>query len=133
MWRFYLIVTAVAAVVGFLGWTAIKAFPESYTEMARKTQRLEHQLKLKEAEIISKNRMVARRDAAIKASACKAQIEYWVRHPDNIPKAFNPFDQLTAPNLREGVDPPPPPAYDDWEPSGPLTWNWSKLNPFNWF
>lgn len=39
-------------------------------------------------------RRIERRDAAIAASACKAQIERWVRNPDEVPQPFNPFNQL---------------------------------------
>jgi hypothetical protein len=49
---------------------------------------------LKDARERSFRRMIERRDAAINASQCKAKINYWVRNPDEIPKPFNPHEQL---------------------------------------
>lgn len=41
-----------------------------------------------------------RRDDAIAASQCAKQIQDWVRNPHKIPKKFDPFNQLSAPNIR---------------------------------
>jgi hypothetical protein len=46
-----------------------------------------HQQELLQSRADALQRGNDRRDAAIKASKCAAQIQYWVRHPDEIPKA----------------------------------------------
>jgi hypothetical protein len=48
----------------------------------------------------SEKRMRDRRDEAIAASKCAAQIKDWIRNPDKIPKPFDPFKNgpLSPPN-----------------------------------
>jgi hypothetical protein len=53
-----------------------------------------HQQNLLRARAEALQRGNDRRDAAIKASKCAKEIQYWVRHPDEIPKPYNPFNQL---------------------------------------
>lgn len=80
----------VAAVVLFFGFMG-KTFVTDYRDMSAKIERLEHAAKLTDGKLASYQRMIARRDAAIDASNCKAQIDYWVRNPDDVPGKFEPF------------------------------------------
>lgn len=66
----------------------------NYTEMPRRIERLERDKALITSRVASYKTLLARRDAAITASACKAQIERWVKNPDEIPTPFDPFNQL---------------------------------------
>lgn len=66
----------------------------NYTEMPKKIERLERDLKLVNSRVSSYRTLLGRRDAAIAASKCKVQIEYWVKNPNEIPTKFDPFNQL---------------------------------------
>lgn len=79
-----------AAVVLFFGFMG-KTFVTDYHDMSVKIERLEHAAELVDRRTDSYKRMIDRRDAAIEASACKAQIKIWLRNPDDIPKPFQPF------------------------------------------
>lgn len=122
MWKVYAVVVIVIALVAFFGWTAIKAFPASLVEAGQKIKALEKKNELAEAKITAYMRAQERRDAAIKASPCKAQIEYWIKNPDNLPGTFNPHEQLTPPNLKSESKPLQFSMPD-------LSW----LNPLGWF
>jgi hypothetical protein len=77
----------------------------NYNGLVSREWALTHDLQIAQGKLDSYKRMVDRRDAAVKASKCKTQITYWITHPDEIPKEFRPFDQLTPPNLREEASP----------------------------
>jgi hypothetical protein len=77
------------------------SFVHNYQELNSKAATYENRIRLLEARDLSSKRMLERRDAAIAASKCSAQIKKWISNPDDIPQKFRPFDQLTAPNLRE--------------------------------
>jgi len=66
----------------------------NYTEMPKKIERLERDKALIETRVKSYQTLLARRDAAIAASKCSAQIEHWIKNPDQIPTKFDPFNQL---------------------------------------
>lgn len=68
----------------------------SNADMATQIANYEHDAALKDARLTSYKRMIDRRDAAIDASECKAQIRKWVSNPDSLPKPFAPFNQLDA-------------------------------------
>lgn len=121
-WKIYAVIAVVIGLVAFFGWTAIKAFPAQLVEAGQRIKALEKKNELAEAKIRAYMRAQERRDAAIKASPCKAQIERWMKNPDSLPGQFKPFEQLTAPNLR-----------DDSKP-GTLSWpDLSWMNPMKWF
>lgn len=67
---------------------------ENYTEMPKKIERLERDKKLIESRVASYQTLMARRDAAIEASNCKATIQNWIKNPDAMPTKFDPFNQL---------------------------------------
>lgn len=67
---------------------------ENYTEMPKTIERLGRDKALLESRVKSYQTLMARRDAAIEASQCKAQIQHWVKNPDEIPTKFDPFNQL---------------------------------------
>jgi hypothetical protein len=64
-----------------------------YTEMPKTIQRLERDNTLITTRVASYRTLLARRDAAIAASKCSAQIQDWVKNPDTIPTEFNPFNK----------------------------------------
>jgi len=66
----------------------------SYRSMASEIALLKRDKALIESRVASYKTLMARRDAAIEASKCKAQIQYWVKNPDEIPTKFDPFNQL---------------------------------------
>lgn len=66
----------------------------NYTEMPKRIQQLERDKALIESRVKSYQTLMARRDAAIEASKCKEQIQYWVKNPDEMPTKFDPFNQL---------------------------------------
>jgi hypothetical protein len=121
-WKIYAVIAVVIALVAFFGWTAIKVFPEYLVDAGKEIADLKRKNELAESKITAYMRAQERRDAAIKASPCKAQIEYWIKNPDNLPGNWNPHEQLTAPNLKSNAKPGTLPSIP-----------WSSLNPFNWF
>lgn len=75
-----------AAVVGgwFLyGWGS--QVVANYGAMAAKIERLQRDAALRETRLASRQTMIERRDAAIDASKCKAQIRAWIKDPDMLP------------------------------------------------
>lgn len=86
----YLIPVVVVAFFGSMGWN----FVTKYQQMSGQIVTLQHDIDLRDGREASFRRMLDRRDAAINASKCKVQIQNWVKNPDNIPKPFNPFNQL---------------------------------------
>jgi hypothetical protein len=64
---------------------------ENYGAMAKTIQRLERDKALIESRVDSYKTLLARRDAAIAASNCKAKIEYYVKNPEKLPQKSNPF------------------------------------------
>lgn len=93
---FYGGIGAVLLFVATLAWS----IPEKIGSLSNDLATSKHQQNLLRARAEALQRGNDRRDAAIKASKCAAQIQHWVRNPDEIPQAFNPFNQLTPPNLR---------------------------------
>lgn len=86
-----LVAVAIAVWYGY-GWG--KQIISNYTEMPKTIERLERDKKLLNSRVESYRTLNARRDAAIAASKCKVQIEYWLKNPDEIPTKFDPFNQL---------------------------------------
>lgn len=121
-WKIYAVIAVVIGLVGFFGWTAIKVFPAYLADAGKEIQALKHKNELAESKITGYMRAQERRDAAIKASPCKSQIEFWIKNPDNLPGTWNPHEQLTAPNLKS-----------DSKPGTLSLPSWSQLNPLNWF
>lgn len=72
------------------GVTVIRTYNDNISKIAL----LERDLKLVNSRVASYQTLNARRDAAIAASKCKTQIEYWLKNPDEIPTKFDPFNQL---------------------------------------
>jgi hypothetical protein len=85
----YALVTFAAFAGGTFGWT----FATNYKKMAQEVAELKDKIELIEGREVSYRRMIDRRDAAIKASKCAAQIQDWVSNPDKIPKPFDPHNQ----------------------------------------
>jgi len=111
--------------VATFGW----AFVNNYSKMATEIAELKAELKKYDGRLASYKRMIERRDAAIDASTCKAQIKRWVSNPDEVPQKFDPFNNspLAPPNPqgqpnRTDTDPVPPFEYPDF--SKALPWNW---------
>lgn len=75
-------------------------FVHNYKEMAGQIVTLQRDLALRDGREASQRRMIDRRDAAIAASQCAAQIQKWVKNPDDIPVPFNPFNQLENPGKK---------------------------------
>ncbi len=67
----------------------------NYGAMAAKIEKLERDNLLISTRVASYQTLMARRDAAIEASKCKAQIKDWIRNPDKIPTKWDPFNQLS--------------------------------------
>ena len=65
----------------------------NYGEMAAKIEKLERDNKLIESRVASYKTLLARRDAAIEANTCKDRIQYMIKHPDEIPTKWDPFNQ----------------------------------------
>lgn len=87
------IAVSILVFIGSVGTTLVTG----YRDQAKKIANLEHEIILLEKRQDSYHRMIERRDEAIKASACKDQILHWVSNPDEIPKPFDPFNQLQGP------------------------------------
>lgn len=84
------------AIVVFLAWSALSAIVTKNTELAGQVVTLQHTIDLNAGREASFRRMIDRRDAAIDAApgTCKTMIRNWITHPDDVPKPFNPFQQL---------------------------------------
>lgn len=80
--------------VAFFVWGNVQSVIDRYTDMSGKIATLERNNKLLTSRLDSYNLRISRRDEAIAASQCKEKIQYWLRHPDEIPKPFDPFGQL---------------------------------------
>jgi hypothetical protein len=65
-----------------------------YGAANQKLAMCERDNRMLESRVKSWQLLKERRDEAIAASACKGQIEDWIKNPDEIPKPFNPFNQL---------------------------------------
>lgn len=65
---------------------------QNYSDMQASITRLERDKTLITSRVASYQTLLARRDAAIEASKCKAQIKAWIKDPDTIPNSKNPFD-----------------------------------------
>ena len=70
--------------------------PEHISDLSGQLADQKHQVELLQARATALQRGNDRRDEAIAASACAEQIQAWVHNPDDIPKPFNPFCQLTG-------------------------------------
>lgn len=83
--------------MGLLAWFAYGWGWNIYTNhigMAAKIERLERNNRLINSRVTSYQTLIARHKAAAAASKCKAQIEHWVKNPDEIPTKFDPFSQF---------------------------------------
>lgn len=89
-----LIGLAVLALTVFFAWTNVQSVITRYTNMSGEIATLRREKNLLSSRLVSYNLRIARRDEAIAASKCADTIKRWVSHPDEIPKPFNPFDQL---------------------------------------
>jgi len=92
--------TQIKSFLGFIALLAVVAaatFGWSYVDklaaLAESNARLTHQLVLANANALASKQMIERRNDAIGSSKCKAQIDYWLHHPDEIPTKFDPFAQ----------------------------------------
>lgn len=80
--------------------TLAYSIPEKINTLSNDLAQSRHEQNLLRARAEALQRGNDRRDAAIKASKCAKEIQYWVRHPDDIPKPYDPFNQLGPPGLR---------------------------------
>jgi hypothetical protein len=124
-WIKFTLFAALMVFVGTLAWTYI----HDYRNLAEENVRLKYELTKYDGRLTSYSRMIARRDAAISASQCKAKIEYWVRNPESIPVPFDPFktSPLAPPNPQgqpNRVDTDPVPEWKAPDLSKLLPWNW---------
>lgn len=79
------------------GWFVWGVVNNAISEYGRTHQELamcKRDKALIESRVDSWKALKERRDEAIAASRCKDQIQHWIKNPDEIPKPFNPFDQL---------------------------------------
>ncbi len=90
----------VPMLVALFVWGAGQTYVKTYNANIQKVVELQREVDKRDGRLASYLRMIERRDAAIKASKCAPQIDKWVRNPEEIPKPFEPFNQLTPPNLR---------------------------------
>lgn len=74
------------------GWGA--NIVNTYNNNIARVTELERDNKRIESRVASLRTLIARRDAAIAASKCSAQIGRWLKNPDEIPTKFDPFNQL---------------------------------------
>jgi len=72
------------------GWSWVDTYQRNLVSLTQCT----HNTRLFQQREESYKQRIERRDDAINASQCKTQINHWVRNPDEIPKPFNPFNQL---------------------------------------
>lgn len=89
----------IGAIVLFLV-TLAWSIPNKIDNLSTELAQLKHDSELIQARADAYQRGNERRDAAIAASTCSQQIEYWVHNPDEIPKPFDPFNQLNPSNLK---------------------------------
>lgn len=122
MWRVYVGIAGLLAIATFLGWTAIKTFGGDVAKLSAQITTLQRENELQKSKIAAYVRAQERRDNAIAASPCKAQIQFWMKNPEQLPGVWNPHEQLTAPNIRDNPKPGTLPNID-----------WSILNPWKWF
>lgn len=100
MWQ---IGAALIAALGLAGLYVYGLATSAPAQLAQKSMQLancQRDLKIRDSREASFRRMTDRRDEAIAASQCKAQIQFWVRNPEKIPKPFNPHEQLKPPGLK---------------------------------
>ena len=88
---FTMIAGLVMLFVGGAGYALVTNVRDQATTIAE----MQRAKDLSEGRLASFRRMVDRRDAAISASQCKAQIEFWIKNPDDVPKPFKPFGRQT--------------------------------------
>lgn len=81
----------VTGLIALYAWGAGSTVIDNYTTMSAKIERLSHENKLYKSRLESYNLRIERRDQAISASKCKAQINQWLRNPDQIPLPADPF------------------------------------------
>lgn len=116
------------AFVMTIAWSVVN----TYTTVLQENVTLKAKIKTYDGRLASYKRMWERRQAAIDASQCKAQINKWVRNPDDIPKKFEPFKN--SPLSTELPDSTKQPNAEDSEPVPPFVWpDVSKVLPWNWF
>lgn len=85
-----------AAIIAFasnFGWSVVS----NYRDMQATITSQKRDLALRDSREAALRRGNDRRDAAIAASQCAAQIQKWIRNPDDIPTKFDPFNQLENP------------------------------------
>lgn len=87
---FYGGIASVLVYAAVLAWSTAS----NIADLSKQLTEAQHELALRDARETSMQRMLDRRDAAIGASKCTDQIKYWLTHPDEIPKPFQPFCQL---------------------------------------
>ena len=80
----------VLVAAGTFGWSWVDTYQKNLVALTQ----CEHSSMLFKQREASYKQRIERRDDAINASQCKAQINHWVRNPDEIPKPFDPFNQL---------------------------------------
>lgn len=97
---FWLTRLGIPALMALIAFGFGSSFITTYQFNAQEVIRLQKEVDLNTGRNDSYRRMIDRRDAAIEASQCKDKIQYWVKHPDEIPKPFNPFNQLDPQNLK---------------------------------
>jgi hypothetical protein len=114
--------------VATFAWSMMDSYRDAITENVK----LKAEIVKYDGRLASYKRMWERRQAAIDASACKVQINKWVRNPDDIPKPFEPFKN--SPLSTDLPDSTKQPNAIDSEPLPPFKFpDLSKALPWNWF
>lgn len=108
-----------------MAWSVVN----TYTTILQENVTLKAEIRKYDGRLASYKRMIDRRQAAIDASQCKAQINRWVRNPDDIPQKFEPFKN--SPLSTEIPDSALQPNALDSEPLPPF--EWPELRPWKWF
>lgn len=142
--------TSLVGIFGFLRWfvpalmivgvgTFAWSYVHEYRAMAEEIVVLKSTVAKYDGRLASYHRMIERRDSAINAlpDTYRAKVEYWLRHPDHIPKPFDPNHQFDPPMYMQpnALDTEPVPDFEVPDLSGVLPWNWNwswanRLNPF---
>lgn len=81
-------------IAGWIIYDFGSSWVRSYQSAHDAAAQCKNERRLRDARELSYKRMLERRDEAIAASKCSAQIKKWISNPDQIPKKFDPHNQL---------------------------------------
>lgn len=91
MMYLFLFAVAVVIVLGVVAYFVVSGMGSQIASQATTISELKRTLEQRDAKLLAEAGRIDRRDRAISASKCKAQIEDWIRHPEKVPDPFDPF------------------------------------------